>query len=622
MKIDNLKINGFGKLENKEINLSENINLIYGKNEAGKTTLLKFISGMFYGISKNKNKKEFPDFDRYKPWKTEEFSGKVNYTLDNKNSFEVFRDFGKKNPQIYNQNGEDISKSFNIDKTKGNEFFYEQTKIDEAMFFSTTLIEQKNVVLDNSEQAVLTQKIANILSTGEENISYKKTIDKLNKKLVEEVGSERTVGRPLNIVCDKLEKIKKEQQDIEGNSILKNELENKKNNIKNKIQEKDIKLNLKKEIKKIKEEKILENEKIIINKNLKEEEIKKINNLENKIKENKNEKDEKNTINIIIFLILFILNIILFVLKINKIINISLIIITFIFTAFTIFKIIKNNKKIKEKNEIENKYLNEIEIVENNIRKIQKNIDEINLAKTKNENTEKNKIKEKYLNKIEVEEIEYLFDLNINEIIKEIEELEKEISSLKLQLYTTDIDYNNAMKKEEEKAKLQETEERVLEEKEELLNLEKSINIAKEALENAYKKMKAEITPKFTKNLSKIVEKISGNKYKKTKYVDGEGLIIELENGEYVNANKLSIGTIDQLYLSLRLSAMHEITEEKMPIILDETFAYYDNERLENILKYLNEEYKENQIIIFTCSNREKEIFEKNNIEYNYVEII
>ena len=38
MKINNLKINGFGKIENKEINLSKNINLIYGKNEAGKTT--------------------------------------------------------------------------------------------------------------------------------------------------------------------------------------------------------------------------------------------------------------------------------------------------------------------------------------------------------------------------------------------------------------------------------------------------------------------------------------------------------------------------------------------------------------------------------------------------------
>ena len=54
MKIEKIKINSFGKLENKEYTLSENINLIYGKNEAGKSTLLKFIQNTFYGTSINK----------------------------------------------------------------------------------------------------------------------------------------------------------------------------------------------------------------------------------------------------------------------------------------------------------------------------------------------------------------------------------------------------------------------------------------------------------------------------------------------------------------------------------------------------------------------------------------
>lgn len=53
-----------------------------------------------------------------------------------------------------------------------------------------------------------------------------------------------------------------------------------------------------------------------------------------------------------------------------------------------------------------------------------------------------------------------------------------------------------------------------------------------------------------------------------------------------------------------------------MPIILDEAFAYYDEERLNNILKYLSEEFKDNQIIIFTCTEREKEILDKENIAY------
>jgi len=58
-----------------------------------------------------------------------------------------------------------------------------------------------------------------------------------------------------------------------------------------------------------------------------------------------------------------------------------------------------------------------------------------------------------------------------------------------------------------------------------------------------------------------------------------------------------------------------------MPIILDEAFAYYDEERLENILKYLNEECRDNQIIIFTCTNREKEILNKLQIEYNNINL-
>ncbi len=74
MKIDKIKINGFGNLENKEIDFKEHINLIYGKNEAGKSTLLKFIISMFYGVSKNKRGKDISDLEKYKPWKHSDFS--------------------------------------------------------------------------------------------------------------------------------------------------------------------------------------------------------------------------------------------------------------------------------------------------------------------------------------------------------------------------------------------------------------------------------------------------------------------------------------------------------------------------------------------------------------------
>ncbi len=76
---------------------------------------------------------------------------------------------------------------------------------------------------------------------------------------------------------------------------------------------------------------------------------------------------------------------------------------------------------------------------------------------------------------------------------------------------------------------------------------------------------------------------------------------------------------IDQLYLSLRISSINELTTENMPIILDETFAYFDNNRLENVLKYLHENYEDKQIIILTCTNREEEALDSTGITYNKI---
>lgn len=624
MQINDLKINGFGKLENKEIKLNKNINLIYGKNEAGKTTLLKFISCMFYGISKNKNKKEFSDLEKYTPWKDIDFSGKIKYTLDNKNEYEVFREFNKKNPKIYN-NLEDISKTFNIDKTKGNEFFYEQTNIDEESFYSTTLIEQKEVVLDNSEQNILTQKIANLLSTGDENTSFKRTMNLLNKKQVEEVGTARTVGRPINIVNENIDKLTEEKSKVEESQEQKSYLENRQKLINCQLHEKSAKIDLVKKIIKNENEISSQNEKIKINNEFINDEKNKINNLKNKMYENKIEKKQKNKISnfdfYVFFLIIFLINLFLIIFMKNNLIKIIFGLISILFSIIILINKIKINKNIKIKKEEEKEYLLEIKTVENNIEKIQENINKINQEKNNKKIINNNLLKNEFNDKIDENEIIYLLNENLISLDNILEELENNVSALKLQLHTNEIDYNNAIKGVEEKAKIEEKLQGALEEKEELLKLDKSINIAKQAMEQAYEEMKKEITPKFTKNLSNIVDKISAGKYNKIKFVDGEGLIVELENGEYVNANKLSIGTIDQLYLSLRLSAMQEITKEKMPIILDETFAYYDNSRLENILKYIDSDLKENQVIIFTCSNREKDILDKNNIEYNFITI-
>ena len=154
-----------------------------------------------------------------------------------------------------------------------------------------------------------------------------------------------------------------------------------------------------------------------------------------------------------------------------------------------------------------------------------------------------------------------------------------------------------------------------------LKKLNLSLELAKEVLNQAYDKMKNSVTPKFTENLSNNISKITDNKYNKVMFNEEEGLIVELKNGDYLPVNRFSIGTIDQLYLSLRLSMIDELSEEVVPILLDEAFAFYDDKRLENILLYLNNEFSNRQVIIFSCTEREKNILSKNKISYNYIEI-
>ena len=109
MNIKRIKINGFGKLEKKEIQFDKRINVIYGNNEAGKSTLLKFMSSCLYGISKNKNGEIISDYEKYKPWHNYDYSGKIEYQMDDSHIYEVYRDFNKKNPIIYDENGEDLN---------------------------------------------------------------------------------------------------------------------------------------------------------------------------------------------------------------------------------------------------------------------------------------------------------------------------------------------------------------------------------------------------------------------------------------------------------------------------------------------------------------------------------
>ena len=601
MKIDYLKVNGFGKIENKEIEFGKKINVIYGGNEAGKTTLLKCILSMLYGVSSNKNGKDISEKEQYKPWKNAEFSGKMKYELDNGEKIEVFRDFSKRNPKITNEFSEDITNTFNIDKHMGNNFFYEQTKIDKDMLLITGLVEQKESILGDKEQNLLTQKIANILTSGEENISYKKAIEKLNKELVEKIGNDRTTGRPINIINEKIEKLKENINKINDEEEKVSNLKQEKELVKKQIEKIENELIDLRKVKDIKLQENVEKEKLGVKKELLKEYDEKLEKLNEQARAK--DKDVQKSLNIILSVIFIVLSAIVF--YINKLAGLLAFGI-FIAIYLPVILIRKNSKNQEEKlkqKEIKNLRKSKLE-KETEIEETEKTIcDNVNREMIENVNNTG------------------LRTLDLKTVENRIAQEEQNLSNSKIHLNTIEIEEKRIGQDLEKKVEIEEALEKTLEEKNDLETEERRIKFAKEMLEQAYIKMKNEITPKFTSNLSKIASKISNNKYSNIKFNDNDGLTVELENGEYVKCDRLSTGTIEQLYLALRLSAFEEITEEKIPIILDEAFAYYDNIRLENILSYLNNYYTDNQILIFTCTDREKQILDRLKIEYNFIKL-
>ena len=674
MKINNIKINSFGNLEDKDIELSDNINIIYGKNEAGKSTLLKFITNMFYGTSKNKKGREFSDFDRYKPWGKSDFSGKLKYELDNGEQYEVFREFSKKNPKLYNSNMEDISKKYTIDKNLGSQFFYEQTKVDEQTFLSTIASMQQEVKLDKGSQNVLIQKMANIAGTGEDNVSYKKAMDKLYKKQLDEVGTYRSTGKPINIAQGKLNDLKNKKHELLSYKNLKYDFEESKLAIEEEIAQDEIKLEILKKMKKINENEILEHEKLHYNVGLiKKDEIEVlelINEKNNVLEENGIESEETllNEYNekvnssgsteiiekesykvgvkkyVVATILLIIINVLLIIfIKHNLLRFVGLIGFPLVFIAYLIEKNKKENEATIKKNKRElskklednkkllvfeknKKILEEInilnakiEVFENDKKEQMKIMKETRERIKSLKEIEKEKLKNTYRNKVDIYEINKL--VNAEDVNAKLEEIQNDINEKKLELHRIELNKNNIMPQLEDLAQIEEQLVSTEEEYDGLMKKNNSMIVVKQALENAYEKMKNNVTPKFTNSLSENIAKISNHKYNRVAINDENGMMVELASGEYVPAERLSLGTIDQLYLSLRLSMNKEVSAENMPVILDEAFAYYDEERLENILKYLADNYKDKQIIILTCTNREENIYDRLGYEYNKVRL-
>lgn len=441
--------------------------------------------------------------------KNGEFSGKIKYKLDNNEEYEVYRNFAKKNPVIFDNLGNDISKNFMIDKTYGNMFFIEQTKTSEELFNMAMVINQKEVELDSKKQNLLVQKASNIIATGEDDVSYSKIISKLNKRQSDDIGTEKSPTKPLYLVKRNIEELNKKKKEIEAILPLQYEIEEEKESLNEKL------IEAKKELEVMQEMQIVQNN-IKIEKEKNKVNLIQVTELQNKktieeeklndIKIAKKEKKTPKSIYIIL-LLLTTISIVLFILgqKIFSLIALSIDILSFFVILGLKLRENKKYNKINEEKSLEkNNIRSKIQELENEIKEKEKIIKDRELEIELKEKEAKEEIKNRFL---EVKSIDNILKDNIENI--NIIEQQKFVNELTLNLTSLDMKKEEILKKVEDISEVEEKLTNKQEELEELISYNEEINMAKDAINKAYIQMKENITPKFTVNLSNAIKNIT-----------------------------------------------------------------------------------------------------------------
>ncbi len=504
MKIERLEIISFGKLKNKTIDFTDGLNIIYGDNESGKSTVISFIYAMLYGFGESRTK-ALSLREKYTPWDGGVCEGKMIIRTDNEERISIYRKAGnvKKYDVLHIHNAE-----------SGEELSISPEEIVGAgadTFLKTLCIKQLGSSFEGANDEIA-QKLSNLSSGGDEGVSFEKA-QKILDSLRREIQPQRGSG---GLYSEITKKIADSQKSLELKKNAETELSNLHRFI----------LSEEEKVKSFEEE---------ISSLSKTDYISSVAHISGRLEEM--EKKKTSYVIPLIFLVIFFATVF---------ISIKLSIIPFVlFVASLVLSKGKNNKaEIEKLTKEKEKLISEKEISEKNLSRKK---DELESSKKK---LMEMKIREETL-KITAEGN----DGDINELYKEKEILEKKL---------------------------------------------RTISLVSKALSCAYENMQKNFTPVLNKKASSYFSRITGGKYERI--FCSKEFSVSVESTIPRESGFFSGGTIDQLYLSLRLALIDMIFGENMrPVILDQPFLQYDEERKKNTISLFEDIKESRQIILFTA---------------------
>lgn len=713
MRLLKIRINDFGKIHDKQIEFYDGINIIYGENEAGKSTIHSFIRGMLFDIKKTRGRAKKKGFyERYKPWNgSSSYGGSIEFEADNKGTYHIYRNFDKNN-RVFTITDIDTGRELTLSELEYQELL---DGLTESGYNGTISIEQEKAKANHELAFVLQNYITNLSMTKTTQVDVKQALkylqDKkknfnmkqLNEKILEiskeiEEGLQKEsrideLTIELKEIKEQIEDLKRQNEgyieDLKNTDYLTREELNRLFTefpvIKVKYGYYSDYLEQSKEL----HHKIMSLEQQInrynsepaFNTNLLKISLERLEECADKIKEIKAKKEtdmeikksylkQKGRRNKILagsFVITGLLITLLFYGKHQWFPQFGILlfvigIITFGVLSFlldkerrsyllhynqydkTIEKVKKLGQKILEENRVQTdqhlkeKYEKALK-EELSIRQLNKEYEDYkdqNISLLHNINVLKRElmiyitnfrflfydlskdilepsdeamgILEEYIidQKLKADEIEKTLKKKLDALILRQEKIKWEISSIedneKKLLINQDV-YKDLMIKQKEY-------------QEEI----EAISIAASTLES----LSVDIYDSFGYQLNQLISEIgcqiTEGRYQDIK-VDEK---LEIKAGwkdQYHKLEDFSTGTVAQLYLSLRIAASDLIYgKERMPIVLDDTFAYYDDTRLKSTLQLLGKS-RRRQIILFTCHKREKELLDQMEIPHHYIEL-
>lgn len=538
MKITELQINNFGKLHQKKIKPQPGLNIVYGDNESGKSTLHQFITGMLFGMEKQRGKSGKNDsYQQYEPWNSSSFyTGSMRFEVAGKD-FMIERNFYHKEKTATLRNErekEELSVSHgDMEMLLGG--------MKKSTYENTYCIRQAAVETGKEFSGILQNYFVNATHTGDGDINLTGAREKLKAKQKEMERTYRKAWEERKSACEKLQLA----QDIAKKDLL--QLEQQLEQLRAEGYQSE-------ELWQLTEEIPVENEANQMAELLQQE--------QGERKETKYRR-RKSGAAVVTLLAAVAAGSRLagkgFLAGISLLFMIEILLV--IAGIIGIFYFRKREYEVRS---------------ESRAREESRNFQELQTENIGQERAKKQAV---------------VHMLNMQKMEKRslLANLEEEIAE--------------TGKKSEREQELER----------QIAACELALNMLQKISENVYEDTREHLESE----VSKILYSLTGGTYERITLDDDMNLVVYQE-GRNLHPWQLSRGTMEQMYLALRLGAGRFFTqEEPLPILLDEVFASFDEKRLESTLKWLAKQPE--QIFLFTCQKREQEILERSGISYGKI---